>query len=373
MSSLLLTIILALHALALAGNAQPPEPGCAPEQWPRGQYAPITRETLDQLEPVVSFECDTPVELVWSPDGRYLAISTVERIWVHNLKESGLGPYIFPSVVINPWDGVGSVAFSSDSTILATVNPPDGDLHLWSLIGEKHSVVQIQSQGYTGTAAISPDLSRWAIAHNDGNISVWDVETKNRVMLLEGHHRRVGALTFSPDGSRLVSAGGRVGAASINPQDTTLRVWNTVSGELLATLELGGLVNISTDPAQKLTFSPDGNSVAFTVMYDNGNSILSIVDIDRMTHSTIAFEDRYVKGAAFAPKGSMLAIGSRSHLRDLRGIVFLDAEQYVELAILPFEHMVLSMAFSPDGLLLAVAHETDSLARGQIELWGVRE
>ena len=64
MSSLLLAIVLALHALVLAGNAQPPEPSCAPERWPHAQYAPITRDTLDQLEPVVSFECDTPVELV---------------------------------------------------------------------------------------------------------------------------------------------------------------------------------------------------------------------------------------------------------------------------------------------------------------------
>jgi WD40 repeat protein len=159
----------------------------------------------------------------------------------------------------------------------------------------------------------------------------------------------------------------------MNPQDTTLRVWNTVSSDLLATIELGGLVNISTDPAQKLTFSPDGNSVAFTVMYDNRDPVLWIVDIDQLTHTTSAFEDRYVKEVAFSPDGSMLAVGSRSHLRDLQGIVFLDADTHTTLATLPFEHMVLSMAFSPDGLLLAVAHETESLAQGQIELWGVRE
>jgi len=371
MSNLWLAIILALRALTLVGNAQPPEPSCAPEQWPRAQVAPITRDTLDQLGPVVSFECDTPVELVWSPDGTYLAISTAEGIWVHNLEEPNIGLYSFPPVVVNPWDGIGSIAFSSDSTVLATVNPPDGNLHLWSLLDEKHSVVQIQSQGYTGTAAISPDLSRWATAHNDGTISVWDVETENRVMLLEGHHRRVGALTFSPDGSRLVSAGGRVGAASMNPQDTTLRVWNTVTSDLLATLELGGLVNISTDPAQKLTFSPDGSSVAFTVMYDNRDPVLCIVDIDQMTHATIAFEDRYVKEVAFTPDGSMLAVGSRSHLRDLRGVVFLDAERHATLATLPFEGMVLSIVFSSDGLLMAVAYDDAPIDR--VEIWAVVE
>jgi WD40 repeat protein len=372
MSNSLLMIVIALHTLLFcARSAQTPEPDCTPEAWPHAQYAPITRDTLARLEPVVSFACDTPVELVWSPDGTYLAISTTEGIWVHDLKEPDVHPHRFPPVVVNPWDGIGSVAFNSDSTVLATVNPPDGDLHLWSLIDEKHSIVQIQSQGYTGTAAISPDLSRWAIARNDGAVSVWDVETENRVMLLEGHHRRVGALTFSPDGSRLVSAGGRVGAASMNPQDTTLRVWNTISGDLLATIELGGLVNISTDPAQPLTFSPDGNSVAFTVMYDNRDPVLWIVDIDQLTHTTSAFEDRYVKEVAFSPDGSTLAVGSRSHLRDLRGVVFLDAERHTTLATLPVEGMVLSTVVSPDGLFLAVAYYDTPADR--VEIWAVVE
>src|SRR5690554_1892102 len=162
MSSLLLTVILALHALVLAGNAQPPEPSCAPEQWPRGQYAPITRETLERLEPVVSFECDTPVELVWSPDGRYLAISTPQAIWVHDLG-SEREPLVLPPTLW-PLDRSGALRFSPDSETLALVDPADGALQVWSLadaqlIRTTPARAKVDDwERYDGFAAISPDL-----------------------------------------------------------------------------------------------------------------------------------------------------------------------------------------------------------------------
>src|SRR5690606_776029 len=128
---------------------------------------PITSNNLDQLASVVEITCDWPLDLAWSPNSSYLAISTTEGIWTFNVSNHGSPPRDFPSIAVNPWDGIGSMTFSADSTTLATVNPPDGDLHFWSLIDDEHTIVDIQTQDYTGASAISPDFSIWAIAHNN--------------------------------------------------------------------------------------------------------------------------------------------------------------------------------------------------------------
>lgn len=378
MSSLLLTVILALHALVLAGNAQPPEPSCAPEQWPRGQYAPITRETLDQLEPVVSFECDTPVELVWSPDGRYLAISTPQAIWVHDLGAER-APLALPPTTDGPFERSGALAFSPDSTALALVDPTNGALQLWSLadaqlIRTTPARAEIDDlERYTGLAAISPDLSQWALAYlHSRSIYLLDATSGEPLAVLRGHIR-VGALAYSPNGARLIS-GGRNGGTSHDPNDTTVRVWDTQTGAMLAAFDVNTPLNYMVNSPQHIAFSPDGDVAAFSLFTGVFRDIapVALLDLTALDLSTIPAGDYTAKTVTFSPDGALLAVSLIDQVYQ-KTIIFLDydSRQIVDEIVFG-EDVVLGISFNPAGTLMLVA-AYDETVTNRIEVWAVAD
>jgi eukaryotic-like serine/threonine-protein kinase len=69
--------------------------------------------------------------------------------------------------------------------------------------------------GYVYSATFSPDGSRVVTACSDGTAKVWDVKTGAEVLTLKGHTHHVNSATFSPDGSRVVTAS----------NDMTAKVW----------------------------------------------------------------------------------------------------------------------------------------------------
>ncbi|MBL8877828.1 MAG: serine/threonine protein kinase [Phycisphaerales bacterium] len=79
-----------------------------------------------------------------------------------------------------------------------------------------------QLRGHTDeifALAWSPDGTRLATAGRDQMIRIWDTQTWDEVAQLYGHTSYVWSLEFSPDGSQLASASG----------DYTVRVWDTAS------------------------------------------------------------------------------------------------------------------------------------------------
>ena len=72
----------------------------------------------------------------------------------------------------------------------------------------------------------SPDGSRLLSAGYDGTLRVWDAASGECLLTLRGHEDWVRSCAWSPDGGRLLSGGG----------DGTLRVWDAASGECLLTL-----------------------------------------------------------------------------------------------------------------------------------------
>jgi WD40 repeat protein len=84
------------------------------------------------------------------------------------------------------------------------------------------------------SAAFSPDGKRVAIGYSYGDkgiplkklIKIWDVSKGNELVSMEGHSQGVLFVSFSPDGSRLVSAG----------RDGKLNVYAAENGQLLRSI-----------------------------------------------------------------------------------------------------------------------------------------
>jgi WD40 repeat protein/serine/threonine protein kinase len=101
--------------------------------------------------------------------------------------------------------------------------------------------------------ALSPDGRRLAVTGTEDAVTVWDVESRERVACLRGHSNSVLAVAFSADGHRLVTGG----------FDHTVKIWSVDSAQELLTLD--GHTNAISDVA----FSQDGKVLASTDLDGN--------------------------------------------------------------------------------------------------------
>ena len=86
----------------------------------------------------------------------------------------------------------------------------------------------------TSAIAFRPDGSTVATGHWDGSVRLWDAATGRSIATLIGHTSAVSSLAFSPDGGRLASTGDRMWhQGSGNIIDGTVRVWDVASRQPL--------------------------------------------------------------------------------------------------------------------------------------------
>ncbi len=94
--------------------------------------------------------------------------------------------------------------------------------------------------GPVHTASFSPDGSRIVTATNNGTVRVWDAATGKELARLD-HDGQIAAAAFSPDGLRIITA----------TSNGTVRVWDVATGGELARLDHDGQITAAA-------FSPDG-------------------------------------------------------------------------------------------------------------------
>ena len=181
----------------------------------------------------------------FAPDGRSVAVGGVDRqIRIWDPKTDRV-----LAVLSGHRDVIHALAFVPDGSMLMSLSF-DGALKFWDmrdyreidrLEGNNERVHSVSLSRDGRTVALS------RLGANDREIEVWDLESNTLKVVCPGHDAEVHALTFSPNGRLLASAGG----------DRTLRFWNTETGEP------AGRIKQDVGWVRALDISSDGRWLAY--------------------------------------------------------------------------------------------------------------
>lgn len=123
--------------------------------------------------------------------------------------------------------------------------------------------------GAVNSVTFSPDGTRVLTASNDTTARVWSVQDRREILVLNGHSEKVRSAEYSPDGTRVVTAS----------EDRTVRVWDAATGRVL----FEQLADPWSSPVYWATFSPDGRLIAAVTSRDH-LVLLNAADGERVSY-----------------------------------------------------------------------------------------
>ncbi len=228
-----------------------------------------------------------------------------------------------------------TVVLNADGTQVLTTSM-DGTVRLWDYASGTE-LGQFAHDGAPMVAIFAPD-GKTFISAAVNTVYEWDIQSQSIIHTMEGHSDEVEALTLSPDGKTIFSAG----------LDAVIIAWDRAEGTELYRLE--GHENY----IWAVTISPDGKTALSSS--DDGDIILWVLE----THQPVrhyAGHSGGVTNVAFSPDG-LTAISSS---RDTMMMLWDVATGSMLRQYTGHTGSVTTALFSPDGKTILSASEDGTL------------
>ncbi|GIV19879.1 MAG: hypothetical protein KatS3mg023_1630 [Armatimonadota bacterium] len=269
--------------------------------------------------------------VAFSPDGQMLASGTESG--AIRIWDVSSGSIV--RTLTEPDLMPATLAFSPDGQFLvagARYSLSSVDLLLWRVADGTLVRTFAGHTRVVWSVLFSPDGQTIASAEYDGDIKLWKVSDGAVVRTLTGHTGRI-SLSYSPDGQTLISGGA----------DGTVKVWQVTTGHLLLTFTAHG------SGVSGVAFLPDGQTVASAGSYPHASILLWRAADGSLLREIEGLLGNLSLSLAFSPDGELLAWG------DQNGYLYLwrASDGSLVRKIAGHAQGVYAVAFSPDGRLLA--------------------
>ncbi len=252
--------------------------------------------------------------------------------------------------------GIIAAACTAGAEMVAAVSAPPWRLTLWD--------------GKTGqrlaAQAVPPDIVRLTISPDGAFLAAVDIRqdvylidrksgAARRIVSEKTHHPRLPMVAFSPDGTRLATA---LSSYRAENDASAVSLWDPAAGRLLSTFPGRG------EKPENLLFTPDGRSLLISSEWSVRLWRLPGGDSGADCQPTGHKDEAWA--VVFAPNGRVVATGSDDSEPDPTIKQWDPATGRLVRAWAAGEGTVSSLAFAPDGRVMASGHLA---SRGNVRIW----
>ncbi len=244
---------------------------------------------------------------------------------------------------------VNSVTYSADGSLAASAGS-DNRIVIWDMA--TGGAIKIMTEASNvASVAFSPNDRFVAAGTQLGDVSVWDIESGERLRTLgtddnsASHTQTVNSIAYSPDGQQIITGG----------DDQLVIVWNAVTGAPVNVFDNHGA------GVNALAFAPNG-STAISGDTD-GNVYWWSINTEAITRRFTAVHNSEILSAAYTPDGAQLLVSSRDNMLVLWDVA---TETALTAYSRDFVAPINALAFTPDGTQFLAGSDD-----GGVRLWDV--